>query len=674
MEKENSIVAELLQKINLTKLRPIPNYLSSADAKTVSDFEQSKYGEEYILDISNIEWGKTSNDSHVFDIFSEFCIHRDSTKVRLDMLQHVAANNQRYKWDGHVFLTMHGIHLDIWHQKMSYWGTKADELAIYALSDMLQRHSFVVTKNRPWTTVDASVRGTDIEILHLCPVKLVFLGENRFGRLWRKLQRDPPVSTNQTNQPAFPDLMPPPIINIPAPPTLEELETAETLLTMQSITAETFDVQMELQEPTVSAIHVLQGGANDILIENPFNMQDFADCLSDAMDKIMEHEDVSFSEPTNWLKFRDCMDLVTGRIDDTVDYVNLENIAQLVSGNVQRTEIKPCRVELVRIKPTPTIRLPSLQTTSDLLSLNEYFTHSRSKPKPKRKNRHPRYASTNVNYAETGNQSEGEIRQKQLKLRTFSPPAVGPSQSRIASQDKPTIAPDVRLPPVETGNKEKHDTSPTELPSLTIKTLNPVQTKPKHGRRLRGTFSAKSFILKKIKRRRNYGCKLCDAVLSSAHLLTVHHREKHGILYCETCDKAFNNPTSLVRHKYQHRELRFQCNCGAAFAFASQLQTHSVVHRRHAAHHCVFPKCGRSFKNKGDLKRHSLEHTTKPHECPDCDYKNADRRNLESHRLIHLNIKNHVCAKCGESFKYNTQLRRHPPKCTGIRRSNSPDY
>ena len=89
-----------------------------------------------------------------------------------------------------------------------------------------------------------------------------------------------------------------------------------------------------------------------------------------------------------------------------------------------------------------------------------------------------------------------------------------------------------------------------------------------------------------------------------------------------------------MRHKYQHRELRFQCNCGAAFAFTSQLHTHSVVHHRHAAHHCVYPKCGRSFKNKGDLKRHALEHTTKPHECPDCDYKNADRRNLESHDLF----------------------------------------
>ena len=60
--------------------------MSSTDAMTVAEFEQSKYSEEYSLDVSNIEWGNASNDSHVFDIFSEFCVHCDSTKARLDML------------------------------------------------------------------------------------------------------------------------------------------------------------------------------------------------------------------------------------------------------------------------------------------------------------------------------------------------------------------------------------------------------------------------------------------------------------------------------------------------------------------------------------------------------------------------------------------------------------
>ena len=190
------------------------------------------------------------------------------------------------------------------------------------------------------------------------------------------------------------------------------------------------------------------------MIDNLFSLQDPTICLGDAMDKIIEHEDVSFSEPKNWIKFRDCMDLVTGRIDDIVDFVNSENIAKLVAGNVQQIVIKSCRVELVRIKPTPTVRLPSLQTRSDLLALNEYFTRSRNKPKSKWKNRHPRYASANINYAEIGIQIDGDERRKQSKSRTFSPPADGPSQSRI------TVAPDVCLPPVETENLNDKDEPP----------------------------------------------------------------------------------------------------------------------------------------------------------------------------------------------------------------------
>ena len=113
----NSIAAELLQQINLTKIRPILNYLSPADALTVGEFEHSEFGNEYTLDVSNIEWGNASNYSHVFDIFSEFNTHGDSTKTRLDMLNFVAANNQRYKWNCHIFFSMHAIHLDTWLKK-----------------------------------------------------------------------------------------------------------------------------------------------------------------------------------------------------------------------------------------------------------------------------------------------------------------------------------------------------------------------------------------------------------------------------------------------------------------------------------------------------------------------------------------------------------------------------
>ena len=344
------------------------------------------YGDEYSLDTSNITWGNASNDSHVFDIFSEYSTHRDSTKTRLDMLTFVASNNQRYKWDCHVFFSMHGVYLDTWLKQMSYWGTKADELAIYALSDMLKVHSFIVTKNRPWTTVDASVQGTPMDILHMCPVKLAYLGENRFGRLWRRLQPLHHVSTNQTDLlPVFPDAQA--IDSNPAPPTTTEIETAETLLTMHD--ALTFDQYppeqeanntiLELQEPTVTASTV-----TELILDKPIEPKENPReaVLTDAMDKIVAHEDVSFVDPYHWLKYRDCMDLITGRISDFVEAVNLDSLFVMDVKNTSRIEqigkkLKPCRVELVRIAHTPTVKLPTLQTNQDLLSLGEYFTRSK---------------------------------------------------------------------------------------------------------------------------------------------------------------------------------------------------------------------------------------------------------------------------------------------------------
>ena len=81
-----------------------------------------------------------------------------------------------------------------------------------------------------------------------------------------------------------------------------------------------------------------------IILENsPVSTDNHAvENLIDDMDKIVNHEDVSFSEPTNWLKFHGCMDVITGRVSDLVDVVNLANLASL-----DVTKITPCRVELV---------------------------------------------------------------------------------------------------------------------------------------------------------------------------------------------------------------------------------------------------------------------------------------------------------------------------------------
>ena len=136
---------------------------------------------------------------------------------------------------------------------------------------------------------------------------------------------------------------------------------------------------LELQEPTVTTVRQTEFIIDrpNVLTDNQYNVN-----LLDAMDKIVNHEDVSFTEPANWLKFRDCMDLVTGQMSEIVETVNLANLPDL-----NQIEVQPCRVELVRIKLTPRVKLPTLQTHQDLIALGEYFTRSKLKPKQHRKNR-----------------------------------------------------------------------------------------------------------------------------------------------------------------------------------------------------------------------------------------------------------------------------------------------
>ena len=157
--------------------------------------------------------------------------------------------------------------------------------------------------------------------------------------------------------------------------------------------------------------------------------------LHDAMDKVTNHEDVTFTEPNNWLKFRDCMDLVTGRVSELVESVNLSNLAIL-----DQIKTPPCRVELVWIKFTPMVKLPTLQTTKDLLALRDFFTRSKTKQKKHRRGRRPRSTSTDIDYKGITSSSNTDKKQKP-KWTRITPPVDGPTASRVQAQLLPLESP-----------------------------------------------------------------------------------------------------------------------------------------------------------------------------------------------------------------------------------------
>ena len=120
MAVQSSLSQDLINMINMPNLRPTPTYLSEEDAITVDMFMQSEYASDYLIDTRNIYWGGEIHHSHVFDIYAKFSLTRDLVKTRLDMIKFVTANLARYNWDAHLYLTMHGLNLESWVQKMMF--------------------------------------------------------------------------------------------------------------------------------------------------------------------------------------------------------------------------------------------------------------------------------------------------------------------------------------------------------------------------------------------------------------------------------------------------------------------------------------------------------------------------------------------------------------------------
>ena len=255
-----------------------------------------------------------------------------------------------------------------------------------------------------------------------------------------------------------------------------------------------------------------------------------------------------------------------------------------------------------------------------------------------------------------------------------------PTPSQIHSQNTPTrhpsctapVVPVSRRPHTRSQSLESED-QPTEPNKAQIDDSKPVPSNMKltgntgvsitnnaAAGKLTGKLVTTRYVLKKHKRQRTFGCRLCNESFGSVHELTMHHQIVHNILYCDVCNHAFNNPSSLAHHAYSHKELKFKCNrCEISFAFQSQLKAHKVVHKRLADQMCVYPKCGKKFENKGDLTRRTKSHTTKLIQYLDCTYSNVDHRNYDSHRLQHTDIERYWCPDCGKGFKYNTQKQRH---------------
>ena len=421
MAAKQSVAEELLKAIQMPNMRPTPSYISEADTVSVEDFMTSRYARNYVLDTSNVHWGGEINANHIFDVFADYHTSRDSNKVRMGMLEYVTVNSQRFAWDCYTLLCMSGLSLGDWRAKMAFWANPADTMALYALSDQYGLHTSVITKSKLWTTVTADYQGTEWDVLDISTIKLLYMGANRFGRIWKKAVPDQPSFYGQNFNYQ-------PMIQLSSVPSSIDVETACTLIQIG-------DSVTQVQDEAVTESQTFTGP--DVEIHG------------DAMDKIVNRLDVCQWHP---LKVTDAMDKVINTDFDKGVQVETQSVPN--SNPVIQVETKQCFVKLVRLE---SILLDRITDEDD----NKHETNvidntmtppviqSRLWPRKTRSRttRHPRQASANVEYSESV--PVPPTKNKKMYVKNVKPDQSGPSEDRIKAQSSrstplPLASPDCR--------------------------------------------------------------------------------------------------------------------------------------------------------------------------------------------------------------------------------------
>ena len=134
-------------------------------------------------------------------------------------------------------------------------------------------------------------------------------------------------------------------------------------------------------------------------------------------------------------------------------------------------------------------------------------------------------------------------------------------------------------------------------------------------------FKTVKYGIKKRRSSRTYACRECGKRKRDLKELNKDNKRKHKPVMCGICNQLFSLPSTLDKHMYVHLNKSFTCKtCGMQFSFLSQLEYHKTVHKTIASYVCVYPKCKKSFMQKGDLMLHAQVHDKLTWKCNDCKW------------------------------------------------------
>ena len=191
-----SIAEDLLSAINTDYTLNVHYLNHEKVSMDTAIFEDTVLAKQYQLDTLTCVTGYGKhhkiNVNNLYDIFGSYSLDTAAT-VKAKALAEIDQHPECYQKAGHVVLVMKGLTFNKWLTAMHRTHTRPDELMLYVLCVLYQRHCIVYTKWQPWYTINPE-SGLSLNMIEeMCETKLLFIGENLFGVL-RRLPLEQPIT------------------------------------------------------------------------------------------------------------------------------------------------------------------------------------------------------------------------------------------------------------------------------------------------------------------------------------------------------------------------------------------------------------------------------------------------------------------------------------------------
>ena len=459
------------------------------------------------------------------------------------------------------------IELNDWIEKMRLNTTHADNMALYLLCQMYNKHAYVRTARYGWSTLPFKTETLFMEVAAKCDIELVLLHCWSFGevlKIRRPMLPSKPndkkttMTTNDNTQVIPRNTVPQSVIPVNAADRDEKNKLMQCTVRVERLSKETSKKQTS--RPTE-----LRASAS----KSEYSMRA---CQTQK-------------------KVTHC---TSGRKRPVVDYSQYYMSTDPPSPPKQHRKIdlkrKPSKTRIAAEKyKTKPLGGPRPVQKKDTYSLpvstpNPVTTIDDAKPS----------TSGTITVATTVKETQTAI-DALLSLGTDLP---------LPGTDLDESAALVPLVPQQhDANQPNKPTNPSQPliigTAVKIEGRGIPQKMAQSDVKKKRTFVTVEYKLKRkyVNSTRKFPCEKCHTIFNSQREVNKHFRMTHPPVQCNMCEKTFDTPAAMVKHRYHHYEYMYECNhCGKGFHFESQLREHLQVHQPQGDWTCFCPKCSKRFK------------------------------------------------------------------------------